>query len=204
MRQNQRVKLLGVGACMCACFSVAGVRAFHAPMVVPSQPGVLYGGHRLPWLGVGYQALRRCRGRAGGIRALSLSEEKTIWDLQGPEEWEFDEEVQKLEGLLDKAISKENYADANMATEKLYRLHMDETSAVLCANAAFYKAFSDKDHARMAELWLKTDDILCLHPGDNPVVGYHNVSASWKELFSSGDKRFMSSVIQVCFMGAST
>ena len=54
-----------------------------------------------------------------------------------------------------------------------------------------------QDADRMASLWLPSNDVMCIHPGDEPVTGHQAVSRSWRSLFSSGDARFSTSVIKV-------
>lgn len=44
-----------------------------------------------------------------------------VWALQDEEEWEFEEEVQRLERRLEKAVKKEDYERAAKARDKLYR-----------------------------------------------------------------------------------
>lgn len=49
----------------------------------------------------------------------------------------------------------------------------------------------------MKALWLPSRDVMCVHPGDEPIVGHSAVSKSWKSLFSAGGRRFPGSVISV-------
>lgn len=49
----------------------------------------------------------------------------------------------------------------------------------------------------MASLWMPSTDVMCIHPGDEPVLGQQAVARSWRSLFRSGDGRFSSSVIKV-------
>lgn len=44
-----------------------------------------------------------------------------VWALQDEEEWEFEDEVQRLERRLEKAVKKEDYERAAKARDKLYR-----------------------------------------------------------------------------------
>lgn len=44
-----------------------------------------------------------------------------VWALQDEEEWEFEDEVQRLERRLEKAVKKEDYDRAAKARDKLYR-----------------------------------------------------------------------------------
>lgn len=49
----------------------------------------------------------------------------------------------------------------------------------------------------MKALWLPSREVMCIHPGDEPVLGHKAVSQSWKALFASDDNRFSSSIISV-------
>lgn len=44
---------------------------------------------------------------------------------------------------------------------------------------------------------MPSNDVMCIHPGDEPVLGQQAVARSWRSLFRSGDSRFSSSVIKV-------
>ncbi|CAN0437441.1 unnamed protein product, partial [Laminaria digitata] len=77
---------------------------------------------------------------------------------------------------------------------------MDETSSVLSTNSAFYAAFTAKDPDRMASLWMPSNDVMCVHPGDGPIKGHQAVSRSWRSLFSSGDGRFSTSIIKARYL----
>ena len=56
----------------------------------------------------------------------------------------------------------------------------DEREAVLTVNRAFYRAFSDRDVAAMDQLWATTRPVVCLHPGQMPLLGREEVMASWR------------------------
>lgn len=49
----------------------------------------------------------------------------------------------------------------------------------------------------MTSLWMPSNDVMCIHPGDEPVLGHQAVARSWRSLFRSGDSRFSTSVIKV-------
>jgi len=49
----------------------------------------------------------------------------------------------------------------------------------------------------MESLWMPSNDVMCIHPGDEPVLGQQAVARSWRSLFRSGDSRLSSSVIKV-------
>lgn len=52
------------------------------------------------------------------------------------------------------------------------------------AEAAFYAAFSHCDKKAMGEVWAE-DDVVCIHPGSNVIVGYDAVMRSWTNIFSN-------------------
>lgn len=45
----------------------------------------------------------------------------SVWELQGEDEWEFEEEVQRLEGKLARAIESEKYDLAARTRDALFR-----------------------------------------------------------------------------------
>lgn len=54
---------------------------------------------------------------SGGPSGFMMS----VWDHQTPEDWEFEEEVQRLERKLDRAVSQEKYELAAKMRDKLFR-----------------------------------------------------------------------------------
>lgn len=54
-------------------------------------------------------------GQGGGVTMMS------VWDLQGEEEWEFEEEVQRLERKMARSSEKEDYKVAAKIRDKLFR-----------------------------------------------------------------------------------
>lgn len=76
---------------------------------------------------------------------------------------------------------------------------MDEVSArvtaevaVLEANRAFYRAFSDCDFDAMSRLWAERAPIACIHPGLQPLVGRSAVLESWKRILGGAGRWEMS------------
>lgn len=55
--------------------------------------------------------------RASGRRDCAMS----VWEHQTEEEWEFEEEVQRLEGKMARAVEKEKYEVAAKLRDKLFR-----------------------------------------------------------------------------------
>ena len=54
--------------------------------------------------------------------------------------------------------------------------------AVLEANTAFYRAFSQGDLAAMSALWAARAPSACLHPGMAALVGRRAILSSWEEI----------------------
>ena len=51
------------------------------------------------------------------------------------------------------------------------------------AEAAFYRAFEDRNAEVMGRLWLDGPGVACIHPLAAPLTGYNAVIAGWKSLF---------------------
>jgi ketosteroid isomerase-like protein len=62
---------------------------------------------------------------------------------------------------------------------------MDERTAVLEANQAFYRAFESLDLTRMESVWLHAASITCVHPGWRVLRGWGLVMASWQRIFAN-------------------
>ena len=52
------------------------------------------------------------------------------------------------------------------------------------AETAFYAAFENADHAAMMEVWSQDEDIECIHPLGDRLVGSVAVSESWRQILS--------------------
>lgn len=55
----------------------------------------------------------------------------------------------------------------------------EEREAVLAANRAFYRAFTERDAAAMDRIWAPTGAVVCLHPGQSPLHERAEIMASW-------------------------
>jgi len=58
----------------------------------------------------------------------------------------------------------------------------EEREAVLAANRAFYRAFNDRDYEAMDLLWAPTGAMVCLHPGQAPLLERREIMASWRSI----------------------
>lgn len=56
----------------------------------------------------------------------------------------------------------------------------DEREAVLAANRAFYRAFAERDVEAMDQIWATTGAVICLHPGQAPLLSRAEIMASWR------------------------
>ena len=56
---------------------------------------------------------------------------------------------------------------------------------ILEANRSFYAAFEKLSTERMAEVWCRAADAMCIHPGRTAIVGYEDVMESWRLVFSA-------------------
>jgi ketosteroid isomerase-like protein len=62
---------------------------------------------------------------------------------------------------------------------------MSDREDVLDANRAFYDAFESLEVERMAEVWLKEPNIICIHPGWAKLSGWGPVMESWARIFDN-------------------
>jgi ketosteroid isomerase-like protein len=58
----------------------------------------------------------------------------------------------------------------------------DVKSAILAANAAFYRAFNQADFEAMREVWARRLELVCFHPGAALLVGRDAVLDSWRNI----------------------
>ena len=99
------------------------------------------------------------------------------------------ERVSHLEEALASAVACEDFSLAASLRDKLQALRMDEEVAVLSANAAFYRAFSNGDIRQMQQAWIAESEAsfaACLHPGVAPIYGHGAIMDSWREIFDGG------------------
>jgi len=64
----------------------------------------------------------------------------------------------------------------------------DDRRAVLEANRAFYEAFNARDVEAMADLWLRSDDVTCIHPHRNVTTGHADVLRTWRAILTNPDQ----------------
>ena len=56
------------------------------------------------------------------------------------------------------------------------------------AENAFYEALENADIEAMMEVWAEDEEIVCVHPGGERLVGYAAVRSSWAQIAGSGQK----------------
>jgi uncharacterized protein (TIGR02246 family) len=54
------------------------------------------------------------------------------------------------------------------------------------AEAAFYQAMEKADLAGMLSVWAEDEEIVCVHPGGNRLVGIDAVRESFRQIFAPG------------------
>ncbi|MBM4243505.1 MAG: nuclear transport factor 2 family protein [Deltaproteobacteria bacterium] len=64
---------------------------------------------------------------------------------------------------------------------------LHEDPDVLTANAAFYRAFADRDLDAMDALWARSARVACIHPGWRALHGRDAVMESWRSILGSSD-----------------
>jgi ketosteroid isomerase-like protein len=72
-----------------------------------------------------------------------------------------------------------------MDDETLHPEPDSDEAAVRRANAAFYAAYDAHDLDAKDEIWAHTDDVVCTHPGWEPLHGWGAVAGSWVGLFGA-------------------
>ena len=94
-------------------------------------------------------------------------------------------DVETLQRDLNIAIAEENYAKAAKIRDSLKHLNEDSKTSVLAANARFYNAFRIGDLATMQTLWVKGNEVCCVHPGARGISGYDDVMTSWEYVWAN-------------------
>lgn len=59
---------------------------------------------------------------------------------------------------------------------------------VIEANETFYLAVRTGDIDKMGMVWVKDENVKCVHPGWPMLHGWEAVSQSWKNIFESGNQ----------------
>lgn len=62
---------------------------------------------------------------------------------------------------------------------------LEDETALLQANTAFYNAFITHDFDAMANVWAKVAPICCIHPGWPPLIGREAVLEGWRRILNN-------------------
>jgi len=74
----------------------------------------------------------------------------------------------------------------------------DAHASVEAANTALYTAFEALDFRAMEALWAHTPDVVCVHPGWEPLSGWPAVRESWRAIIANtGYMRIRPSEVEV-------
>jgi ketosteroid isomerase-like protein len=55
------------------------------------------------------------------------------------------------------------------------------------AENEFYRAFAEADLPAMLRVWAESEDVVCVHPGQESLSGQAPVAESWRDILGSGD-----------------
>ncbi len=126
-------------------------------------------------IGMGCSISKGYHVKDGGGGFPLFSGKTSVGDMS-VEEWNRDVGMHKV------LENQELYSDE---ADHVMRSHMDDSSAVLGVNSAFYVAMSKKTLERMREIWHRGDSgVFCMRPGLNaPLSGYNEVQMGWKRLW---------------------
>jgi ketosteroid isomerase-like protein len=102
----------------------------------------------------------------------------------------------EVEARLFAAAHAQRFVKAAAARDDIFCVQLDDAAEVIRVNGDFYCAFSQKDVAAMSAVWLKRDDVSCVHPGQPPLLGHRNIMRTWTSMLVSRDEQFQANVIQ--------
>ena len=79
---------------------------------------------------------------------------------------------------------------------------MTDEDAVREANERFYRAFESLNLEAMEAVWAHEDDVECVHPGWDLLVGWDAVRASWEIIFKNTEEiRFTLGDVRIRILG---
>jgi ketosteroid isomerase-like protein len=50
---------------------------------------------------------------------------------------------------------------------------------------SFYQAFRNRSIELMKDIWDRTDEVICIHPGSPRIYSFELIIASWQQIFSA-------------------
>ena len=56
------------------------------------------------------------------------------------------------------------------------------------AEEIFYDAIARADLDALMNLWAEDEEIICIHPGGQPLSGHHAIRVSWQQIFASNPR----------------
>jgi ketosteroid isomerase-like protein len=65
---------------------------------------------------------------------------------------------------------------------------VDPEADVAAANQRYYQAFEERNLDAMSDLWVRTDEAVCTHPGWSTLRGWGRIAASYFTLFQNGQQ----------------
>lgn len=69
------------------------------------------------------------------------------------------------------------------------------------AETAFYEALERSDLELMMAVWSEDEEIVCVHPGGQRLVGQDQVRDSWRQIFAAGTRARLHVTQQVAIAG---
>jgi len=96
-------------------------------------------------------------------------------------------ELVKLKGSLASETRDDDLEDTQRIQELKDTIDNAKTAAELGVRrvqAEFYDAFSTADFNKMSNVWSRSNDVCCAHPGMHSLQGITPVMESWKQIFS--------------------
>jgi hypothetical protein len=109
---------------------------------------------------------------------------------EGTPEHDLDTAASAMEEELYQAVKQQDYGKAAQVKTQISQSHVDDCGAVLQANSAYYRAFSEKNIQSMEQVWMPDNASVCIHPSAKPLVGAKDVLACFQTMFKSSDGAF--------------
>ncbi len=69
------------------------------------------------------------------------------------------------------------------------------------AETAFYEALERSDLELMMAVWSEDEEVVCVHPGGQRLVGQDQVRDSWRQIFAAGTRARLHVTQQVAIAG---
>lgn len=137
----------------------------------------------------------RCapRVRALALRAQPSAEEPGPpfdADAVEPDAAEGADSFHELEGRLQAAVEREDFAEAARIRDVIRERSMGGELSIIAANRAFFEAIYKRDKQLMASLWHDGGHSCCIHQAQRPLHGRDAIMESWRQIFKRRQKKF--------------